>query len=157
MAEHFPQIPSERYADDVVIHCKSKAQARFMRGKIEERLPPLQAGSASGEDTNCSTARMTDRPGSYPERNFDFLGFTFSPHDRRKNRWGKFFVNFSPGASQKALKRISAEIRSWATTPQERPKALRTLRVCLTWSFGAGLAYYGNYYKVRPISRPPAA
>jgi len=30
MAEKYPNIPFERYADDMVFHCKSEAQARFI-------------------------------------------------------------------------------------------------------------------------------
>ena len=39
--------------------------------------------------------------GSYPNEQFDFLGYTFRPR-RSKNRWGKYFVNFSPAVSAEA-------------------------------------------------------
>jgi len=144
MAEHFPQIPFERYADDVVIHCKSKAQARFMRGKIEERLRRCKL-EAHPEKTRIVYCKDDDRPGSYPERNFDFLGFTFRPRPS-KNRWGKFFVNFSPGASQKALKRISAEIRSWRLH-RKSDKSLEDIARMFNVVLRGWIAYYGNYYK----------
>ena len=34
----FPAVPFERYADDVILHCKSKAQAELLRDAIIERL-----------------------------------------------------------------------------------------------------------------------
>ena len=38
MAREFPAIPFERYADDVVVHCKSERQARLVLGEIEKRM-----------------------------------------------------------------------------------------------------------------------
>jgi RNA-directed DNA polymerase len=37
---------------------------------------------------------------------------TFRPR-RSKNRWGKYFVNFSPGISNSAAKAIRQTIRGW--------------------------------------------
>ena len=42
-----------------------------------------------------------NRRGHYPNEKFDFLGYNFRPR-RSKNRWGKYFVNFSPGESNAA-------------------------------------------------------
>jgi RNA-directed DNA polymerase len=53
-----------------------------------------------------------DRRGKYPNEKFDFLGYEFRPR-RSKNRWGRFFVNFSPGASTAAMKAIREHIRVW--------------------------------------------
>jgi len=38
MTENFADVPFERYADDVVVHCRSKVQAEFMRDQIDRRL-----------------------------------------------------------------------------------------------------------------------
>ena len=38
MAREFPTIPFERYVDDVVLHCKSERQARFVRSRVAERM-----------------------------------------------------------------------------------------------------------------------
>src|ERR1039457_548715 len=53
-----------------------------------------------------------DRRGHYPNEKFDYLGYTFRAR-RSKNRWGKFFVNFSPGVSNVASKAIRQAIRDW--------------------------------------------
>jgi RNA-directed DNA polymerase len=37
-AETYPHVPFERYADDIVVHCRSEAQARFIRDKIAGRV-----------------------------------------------------------------------------------------------------------------------
>ena len=38
MDEHHPQNPFERYADDTVIHCKSKEEAEDLLEKLKERM-----------------------------------------------------------------------------------------------------------------------
>jgi RNA-directed DNA polymerase len=144
MAEHYPYIPFERYADDVVVHCKSEAQARFIREKIEERLRRCKL-EAHPEKTKIVYCRDDDRPSDYPRNSFDFLGFTFRPRPS-KNRWGKFFVNFSPGASCKALKRISAEIRAWRLH-RKSDKSLEDMARMFNAAIRGWIAYYGSYYK----------
>jgi retron-type reverse transcriptase len=36
--KHFPYIPFERYADDIVVHTRSKAQAEFIKQRITARM-----------------------------------------------------------------------------------------------------------------------
>ena len=38
MARTFPTIPFERYVDDVVVHCVSERQARYVLEAIGERM-----------------------------------------------------------------------------------------------------------------------
>lgn len=38
MARNFPDIPFERYADDVICHCRTQAQATALRTALEERF-----------------------------------------------------------------------------------------------------------------------
>ena len=144
MAEQYPHIPFERYADDVVVHCKSETQARFIREKIEKRLRRCKL-EAHPEKTKIVYCRDDDRPSDYPRNSFDFLGFTFRPRPS-KNRWGKFFVNFSPGASCKALKRISAEIRAWRLH-RKSDKSLEDMARMFNAAIRGWISYYGSYYK----------
>ena len=38
MARNYPGCPFERYADDVVVHCKSRRQAEYVRAGIAARM-----------------------------------------------------------------------------------------------------------------------
>ena len=38
MAERYREIPFERYADDVICHCRSEAEALSLRQALEARL-----------------------------------------------------------------------------------------------------------------------
>ena len=38
MATHHPEIPCERFADDILCHCRREAQAKWLRGVVQQRL-----------------------------------------------------------------------------------------------------------------------
>ncbi len=38
MSKYFPMNPFERYADDIIVHCNSKAEAENLLASIGERL-----------------------------------------------------------------------------------------------------------------------
>lgn len=38
LAAHYPQVPFERYADDIIAHCRTEREAQEMRKAIAERL-----------------------------------------------------------------------------------------------------------------------
>ncbi|HUH70077.1 MAG TPA: group II intron maturase-specific domain-containing protein, partial [Mycobacterium sp.] len=52
------------------------------------------------------------RRGDYQHTSFTFLGFTFRPRGARAKD-GRMFLSFMPAVSKDALKKISAEVRSW--------------------------------------------
>ena len=144
MAENYPTIPFERYADDVVVHCKSETQARFILDMITQRLRRCKL-EAHPEKTKIVYCRDDDRPGDYHATSFDFLGYTFRPRGA-KNREGKRFVGFLPGVSVKALKRISAEIRSWRLHLKS-DQSLEAIARKYNAKIRGWLIYYGAYYK----------
>jgi RNA-directed DNA polymerase len=52
------------------------------------------------------------RQGSYEHTAFTFLGYTFRARKSR-DKHGRNFLSFAPAVSKEALKKISAEVRSW--------------------------------------------
>ena len=50
MRRTYPQNPFERYADDVVVHCKTEAEARGLRASDCREAGSMQAGASSGKD-----------------------------------------------------------------------------------------------------------
>jgi len=143
MAEQFPHIPFERYADDIVVHCKSEAQSLFIRQKIEERLKTCKL-AAHPEKTKIVYCKDEDRRGNHEHESFDFLGYTFRPRCA-KNRRGKFFVNFLPAISNKAAKSVRAEMRSWRV-PLRSDKSLDDIARMFRAKLSGWLAYYGKFY-----------
>jgi RNA-directed DNA polymerase len=111
MQREHPDIPFERYADDAICHCRSEAQAQKLRQALEQRLAEcgLQLHPQKTKVIYCQDA---NRPGAYPQRSFDFLGYTFRPRSSR-NRDGQHFVNFLPAVSKQAAKRMRQRVRRW--------------------------------------------
>jgi RNA-directed DNA polymerase len=144
MADNYPDIPFERYADDIVVHCASKAQALFIRGKIEERLRACKL-EAHPDKTKIVYCRDSNRTEEHAHMSFDFLGYTFRPRPAH-NRRGEFFVSFVPGVSRKAAKNIVAAIREWQIH-QKSDKNLEDLSRIYNPIVSGWVTYYGQYYK----------
>jgi RNA-directed DNA polymerase len=111
MAKHPPEIPFERFADDILGHCQSEAQATRLRGVLEQRFTPC-GRELHPEKTRIVSGKDDDRRGHYPNEQFDFRGYPFRPR-RSKKRWGKYLVNFSPGVSNAAAKALRQSIQDW--------------------------------------------
>jgi RNA-directed DNA polymerase len=110
IAKHHPGGLFERFADDIRCHCRSEAQAKWFRGVLQQRL--VDCGlELHPEKTRIVYCKDDARRGDYPNTTFDFLGDTFRPR-RSKNRWGKYFVHFSPAVSNTAAKAMRHTIRS---------------------------------------------
>ena len=82
MQEEFPAIHFERYADDIVVHCRSLKQLEFIEGKIRTRLARCKL-ELCPEKTKIAYCKDSNRSGDYPCQSFDFLGYTFRPRSSR--------------------------------------------------------------------------
>ncbi len=150
MRVNHPSTPFARYADDIIVHCHTEAQARVMLRVIERRLArcKLQLHPEKTKIVYCKDAK---RPGSHEHESFNFLGYSFRPHDCRGRN---YLVGFNPAVSKSALKAMSATIRSWKlqlwSSSSLEDVARRINPVIRGW-----LNYYGRYYKsaMRPILR----
>ena len=100
----------ERYADDIVCHCKSEAQAKELKERLEERFQSCGL-ELQPEKTKIAYCKGNYR-GHYPVVSFDFLGYTFGPR-WIKTRRGCSGLYFVARISQKSAKRIRQEINSW--------------------------------------------
>ncbi len=144
MAKHHPNIRFERYADDLLCHCRSEAQARWLWGVLEQRFAECGL-ELHPQKTKIVYCKDDDRRGHYPNENFDFLSYTFRPR-RSKNRWGKYFVNFSPGVSNAAAKAMRQTIRGWQLRCRV-DKRIDDLARMFNPVIRGWITYYGRYYK----------
>ncbi|EQD79577.1 RNA-directed DNA polymerase (Reverse transcriptase), partial [mine drainage metagenome] len=78
MANRFPTVPFERYADDSVVHCKSEAQAREVLAAIAQRMVEVGLELHPGK-TRLVYCKDKNRKGSAEHEQFTFLGYTFRP------------------------------------------------------------------------------
>lgn len=143
MAEQHSVIPFERYADDIICHCVSEAQAQILREALGQRLRQWHL-ELHPHKTKIVYCKDANRRGSYPAQRFDFLGYTFRPRSS-KNRMGQLFVSFAPAVSEKAAKAMRQRIRRWRLhhrTDLELDELARWTRpLVLGW-----VRYYGRFY-----------
>jgi RNA-directed DNA polymerase len=152
MRSHYPDLPFERYADDAIVHCRTGAEAQEVWAAIAARLQECRL-ELHPQKTKIVYCKDDDRRGNYPNEKFDFLGYTFRPR-RSKNRFGKFFINFSPAVSDKAGKAMRVEIRSWRLHLRS-DKAIEDLSRMFNPVVRGWLQYYGRFYcsALYPIMR----
>jgi RNA-directed DNA polymerase len=111
MARTFPAVRFERYADDAIVHCATRAQAIRLLEAIGNRLAEvgLQLNPAKTRIVYCKDGR---RRLDYEHTSFTFLGFTFRARGAR-SRNGANFTGFLPAVSKDALNKMSREVRRW--------------------------------------------
>lgn len=140
-----PDVEFERYADDMVVHCRSLDRARGVLGMIRSRLAEVGLGLHPDKTriVYCGTGRMDV---AEVARSFDFLGFTFRCRGARTRDGKRTFTAFLPAASGKALKTIGAQIRSWKLHRRTSAGLVEIARrinpIVQGW-----MNYYGAYYK----------
>ncbi len=83
MTRTFPHIPFERYADDVICHCKSAEEARALWSALADRFTTCKLVCIL-EKTKIVYCKDANRRGDFPNQSFDFLGFTFR---ERRTLW----------------------------------------------------------------------
>ncbi len=144
MERNRPQNPFARYADDGVSHCRTRREAEGLLEQLHERFG--QCGlELHADKTHIVYCKDDDRRGEFPETKFDFLGYTFRPR-RSKNRHGKFFINFTPGVSNKACKAIRQTIRQWRLHLKP-DKTLEDISRMFNPVVRGWINYYGRFYK----------
>jgi len=145
MMRNQPQNPWARYADDGVVHCRTKEEAEALLERLHKRFEEC-ALALHPDKTRIVYCKDDDRRGEFPnESKFDFLGYTFRPR-RSKSKHGKFFINFTPAVSNKACKAMRQTIRHWYL--QLKPdKDLLDISRMFNPVLRGWLNYYGRFYK----------
>ena len=131
-------------ATHLIVHCRTERQAQEVRAAIAARLRECGLELHPGK-TKIVYCKDEDRRRTYPNEKFDFLGYTFRPR-RSKNRFEKYFINFSPAISDRAVKAIRAEIRSWKLHLRS-DKSIEDLSRMFNPKIRGWLQYYGRYYR----------
>jgi group II intron reverse transcriptase/maturase len=143
MAREFPTIPFERYADDVVVHCKSERQARLVLGEIQSRMAACHL-ELNQDKTHIVYCKDSNRHGSHEHERFDFLGYTFRPRSAR-NGQGELFTSFTPAVGDGAAKEIRRAIRRWRIHSRSETTLTDIARefnpIVRGW-----INYYGRFY-----------
>jgi RNA-directed DNA polymerase len=144
MRQTHPDVLFERYADDIVAHCKTEEQAQQVLESITRRLERCRL-AVHPEKTRIVYCKDDDRTGRHPNEGFGFLGYTVRPR-RAKNRRGEFFVSFLPAVSNGAAKKMRQEMRRWRI-PLRSDKAIDDLARMWNAVLRGWIGYFGRFYK----------
>jgi RNA-directed DNA polymerase len=109
MKENYPHVHFERYADDIVVHCRSMKQLEMVKNKLVKRFAECKL-ALNTQKTKIVYCKDANRNEQWERISFDFLGYTFQPRlvrDKEK----AFFVSFSPAISRKAAKEIRQTVK----------------------------------------------
>jgi len=144
MERNQPQNPWARYADDAVVHCRTQKEAEKLHHRLNQRFK--ECGLELHPDkTRIVYCKDDDRSENHTETSFDFLSYTFRAR-RSKNRYGKYFINFSPAVSNKAAKYMRQTIRHWRI--QLKPgSSLEDIARAVNPVLRGWINYYGRFYK----------
>lgn len=144
MDRNHPDKPFARYADDAVAHCHSMRDAQQLRASLEQRFKECGL-ELHPTKTRIVYCKDDDRRKEYPDTKFDFLGYTFRPR-RSKNRWGQYFINFTPAVSNKAKVAMQRTIHDWRMHLKP-DKTLEDLSRMFNPIIRGWVNYYGRFYK----------
>lgn len=144
MDREHPDKPFARYADDAVVHCKSKEDAEGLWNSLEKRLAECNLELHSTK-TRIVYCKDDSRKGNYPDNTFDFLGYTFRPREA-KSRSGRLFTSFIPAVSNKAKKAMQETIHDWRLQLMS-DKTLADISRMYNSKIRGWANYYGRFYK----------
>lgn len=139
-----PQVPFERYADDIICHCRTEDEARRLWQQVEDRLAGCGL-TLHPQKTKIVYCKDTNRKGSFPTVAFDFLGYRFQP---RLAIWrgGLFGVSYLPAVSPKALKAFRRRVRNWGLQ-RRSDKGLIDLARMFNRQIKGWIGYFRCFYK----------
>ncbi len=138
-----PRVPFCRYADDGLLHCKSRKQAEYVMQRITARFKECGL-EIHPEKSKIVYCKDINRGEDHKEISFDFLGFTFRPR-RCVTGSRKAHPNFLPGISRASLKSINREIRSWHVQ-LKNDKSIEDISNMFNPVLRGWLQYYGQFY-----------
>lgn len=116
MEKNHPEKPFERYADDVVVHCKTERQALFMLKQIKHRFKTCKLQLHEQKTKIVNLRGFAQK--RYP-KSFDFLGFTIRPGGYNHNGT----IKAIPGifVSQKSKKGVMQKFKDMVIHKRRRP------------------------------------
>jgi len=98
-----------RYADDVIVHCRSKQQAEQILKLINQRMNNIGL-ETHPEKTKIVYCKDYRRKGNYPVVKFDFLGYSFQPRTTKSMKNKGLFLGFDCAISISSRKRIADKL-----------------------------------------------
>jgi len=145
MTREFPDCPFERYADDAVVHCKSRRQAEYVRARIAARIQQVEL-RLHPDKTRIVYCKDSNRREEHEHISFTFLGYAFRARGAINSKNGSGFTSFLPAISPEALKAKSDRLRD-LRIHRRTDLTLDDLAEWLNPIIAGWMNYYGRYYR----------
>jgi group II intron reverse transcriptase/maturase len=144
MEKHYPNVPFERYCDDIIVHCRSEKQAMFMKAMIAERLQACKL-SLNEEKTKVVFCKNPVNKGDKEHKHvsFDFLGYTFHPK-MTPTRNGTMLLTL-PTMSQKSKTKVMGKIQEMGIL--QRRVTIQQLAQQINSKTRGWISYYAAFNK----------
>ena len=138
-------------ATHLVVHCKSKRQAEYVRAAIAARMGEVSL-RIHPDKTRIVYCKDGRRTGDHEHTSFTFLGFTFRARGARSK--GRNFTGFLPAMSTEALKAKSDRLRE-LRIHRRTDLSLDDLAEWLNPIIAGWMNYYGRFYRtvMNPLLR----
>lgn len=151
MQKQHTDKPWCRYADDGLVHCRTKTQAGKLLSDLRTRFK--ECGLELHPDkTRIVYCKDNKRNGKHTNVSFDFLGYTF--RGRRAKGGEEIFLNFLPAVSRSSLKAMRRKTRqlNWRNRTD---LTLAQIAEAFNPVLQGWLNYYGAYYRtaIHPVWR----
>ncbi len=98
-----------RYADDVILHCNTKAHAEQLLKLVHQRMDSVGL-ELHPEKTKIVYCRDYKRKEKHPTVKFDFLGYSFQPRTAYSKKKGNLFLGYDCAISIASRKRIADKL-----------------------------------------------
>jgi RNA-directed DNA polymerase len=147
LEKNYGHVAFVRYADDIVLHCRSKQEAEILLQAIKERLATveLRLNERKTQIVYCKDYRRT---AAHSKVQFGFLGFSFQPRKSQskynKHRSYMAFTAEISKANQKKITEVIKTVINWRNTQQEIVDIAEKLNSRVTgW-----INYFGLFGKI---------
>ncbi len=144
MGRHFASNPFERYADDIIVHCTSKAEAEELLLAIRERLQgfDLELHPDKTKIVYCKNGQRTEE---HEHNSFTFLSYSFQPRGKliAFGKPNKVMV-FDAAICCKAKAFIREKIRG-VFNPRNTQASLESAAIKLNPKIRGWLNYYSRF------------
>ena len=109
LEQNHPKVEFVRYADDAILHCRTKAEAEQTLEALDQRIKACGL-ELHPEKTKLVYCRDYRRQESFETVKFDFLGYSFQPRSTKSKQTGKLFLGFDCAISISSKKRIADKL-----------------------------------------------
>jgi RNA-directed DNA polymerase len=143
LTKYYPTIHFVRYADDIVVHCRTQEEAEEVLHAIMQRL--LEVGlRVNKEKTQIVYCQDYRRKKFHAKIMFNFLGFSFQPRGSQSKIDNKTFVTFTPEISASGQNKIRDEIRGVVNRSNHRLEVVELAHL-LNSKIQGWINYYGLF------------